>query len=94
MRSNNKTNDNCWLCRRSFASNEGRFPVGPPIKHHIVPKQKYHNKWEDAEIILLCNRCHKQMHKMFTNNELKTMTKEELKQHEKIIDYVKWIRKD
>jgi len=94
MGNNNKKNDSCWLCGRRFNSNNGRFPVGPPTKHHVVPKQKYRNKWMHVDIILLCKRCHKQLHKMFTNIQLKEMTKDEIKNHKKIFNYVKWINKE
>ena len=89
-----KSRQQCWLCERTFYSDEGRFPVGSPMKHHVIPKQKYRDRWEDAEIVVLCKMCHKQLHKMFSNNQLKHMEKDELKQHEKIKEYMKWIRKE
>lgn len=94
MEETDKENHTCWLCGRRFYSNEGRFAVGPPTRHHVIPKQKYHNKWKDADIILLCKNCHKQLHKLFTNIQLKEMTKDEIMKHEKIINYVKWIKKE
>ncbi len=94
MEKNSENSDNCWLCSRRFNSYNGRFPVGPPTKHHFVPKQKYRAKWKDVDVILLCKRCHRQLHKMFTNVQLKTMTKDGLKKHEKVIDYIKWIKKN
>ena len=90
----NQNFNKCWLCGREFHSQQGRFPVGPPTKHHVIPKQKYHGKRKDADMVLVCKMCQRQMHKMFTNKQLKEMTKKELKNHKKICDYVKWIRKD
>ena len=89
----NKINHYCWLCNREFNTSDGRFPVGPSTRHHIIPKQKFREKWKDADIVLLCKRCHKQIHKMFSNNELKNMTKLDIKNHEKVKKYVKWINK-
>ena len=85
----------CELCDRHFYSNEGRFPVSGHTKHHLTPKQKYHGRLKDAEYILICETCHKQINKMFTNNELKKLnTIEKLKKHPKVQKYVKWIRKE
>lgn len=85
----------CELCERRFYSNEGRFPVGGPTKHHLTPKQKYRGKLKDAKYAFICEGCHKQINKVFTNNELKTYnTIAKLKKHPKIISYIKWIRKE
>ena len=89
-----KKNDYCWLCGRKFLSNTGRFPVGPPTRHHVIPKQKYRAKWKDADVILLCKNCHKQLHKLFTNIQLKELTKDEIIKDEEIINYIKWIKKE
>ena len=86
--------DRCKLCKRHFYSDEGRFPVVGPTKHHLIPKQKYHGKWNDAKYIWICNTCHKQINKMFTNNELKQLdTVEKIKNHPKVKKYIKWINK-
>ena len=84
----------CWLCKREFYKLQGRFPVGPPTKHHVIPKQKFHGGWKDVDVVLVCKMCQRQMHKLFTNNQLKEMTKAELMNHKKICNYIKWIRKD
>ncbi len=47
-----------------------QFPVGAPTVHHLVPKQKYRDRWEDAPTASLCSRCHKQIHRLFENNTL------------------------
>ncbi|UCD13131.1 MAG: hypothetical protein JSW60_06105 [Thermoplasmatales archaeon] len=90
----NQNASKCWLCKREFYKQQGRFPVGPPTKHHIIPKQKYHGKWKDADVVPVCKACQHQMHKTFTNYQLKEMTKTELRNHKKIRSYIKWIRKD
>jgi len=77
----------CWLCEREFYTQQGRFPVGPPTKHHVIPRQKYRGRWQDADVVFICKMCQRQMHKMFTNNELKAMAEKELKHHNKILDY-------
>jgi hypothetical protein len=87
-------NDNkCRICEREFNTKQGRYPVGKPTKHHVVPKHKYHGRWRDAEVILICNFCHRQINKFFTNNELKLMTLEQLRNHQKVYNWIKWIRK-
>ena len=83
----------CWICERDYYSNQGRYPVGGPTKHHITPKQKYRGKWKEAEYKFICVRCHRQINKMFTNNELKKIGKK-LKEHLKVQKWVKWIRKE
>ena len=88
-----KKQKQCWICERDFYSNKGRYPVGGPTKHHITPKQKYHGKWKDAEYEYICVKCHRQINKMFTNNELKELGKQ-LKDHPKIKKWKKWIRKE
>jgi 5-methylcytosine-specific restriction endonuclease McrA len=84
----------CNICHRKFNTHQGRFPVGPPTKHHVIPKQKYRRRWIDAEVVLICKSCHRQINKFFTNNELKRMSIEELTNHPKVIQWITWIRKE
>jgi len=86
--------DCCWLCDRRFNTDEGRFFVGQPTRHHITPRQfkKRKNYVEDKENI--CVACHKQINKMFTNKELLNITGDELKNHPKIKKWIRWIRKE
>lgn len=81
----------CEICKRTFHSSEGRFPVGRPTKHHVIPKQKYRDKWQDADVILVCRSCHRQIHRFFSNNDLKHMSVEELKTHPKVKHWIQWI---
>ncbi len=83
----------CQICKRRFDHRKGKFQTGPPTRHHLVPKQKYHGKWKDAEIILICRSCHKQIHSFFTHNELKHMSIDELQTHPKVKKWVSWIQK-
>lgn len=86
--------DKCSLCKRIYYSNEGRFPVSGPTKHHLIPKQKYRGRWKDAKYEWICNTCHKQINKIFTNNELKQLnTIEKLRNHPNVKKYIKWIYK-
>lgn len=85
--------DCCWLCNRKYNTNEGRFPVSCPTEHHIVPKQYKKRKKFIDETEQICVACHHQINKMFTNKELLNMTRDELKNHPKIIKWIRWIRK-
>ena len=86
----------CELCERAFHSLEGRFPVGKPTVHHLVPKQKYRGKWAEVKTIMICSRCHKQLHKLFDNVTLKTQFNdlELLKSNPEMMKFISWIRKE
>ena len=84
----------CKVCGRTFFTDEGRFPVGTPTRHHLIPKQKYRGRQQDAAVILICSFCHKQINKLFTNYELKQMTLSHLKKQSKVRKFVKWVRKE
>jgi hypothetical protein len=86
-------NNKCNICNRDFNSLHGRFEVKKTTKHHVVPKQKYRNRWKDAEVVLICSSCQRQINKMFSNNELKRMTFNELLNHQKVKTWIKWINK-
>ena len=84
----------CWICKRTFNSNDGRFPVSGPSNHHIIPKEYKHRKKFKNEKESICKACHLQINRMFTNKELLNMTTEELKNHPKTKTWIKWIRKE
>ena len=90
------TQNKCGICGRHFYTKEGRFPVGGPIIHHLIPKQKYRGKKTDAEKILVCTYCHKQLHKLFSNVVLKREfdSLSKIKNSNKVKKFVKWIRKE
>ena len=85
---------NCQLCGRPFDNTYGKdrkkFATGPPTVHHLVPKQKGGKK---GERVSLCVPCHKQLHKMYENRELKQYypTLEKLRESEKVKNWVEWI---
>ncbi|MGG3914696.1 HNH endonuclease [Rossellomorea vietnamensis] len=60
--------------------------------HHLTPKEVGGTFLPTAE---LCIPCHKQIHSLYTNEELgaRLNTIEELRKDEKIHAFIKWIRK-
>lgn len=73
----------CALC--------GRTGVETTV-HHLTPKEMGGSLLPTAE---LCKPCHKQIHALYTNEELavRLSTLEELKADEQIRRYLRWIRK-
>jgi predicted HNH restriction endonuclease len=86
----------CAVCSREFYSATGRFLVGKPVVHHLIPKQKFRGKHNDAGIISICARCHRQLHKLYDNNTLKNRYSsiEEIKSDPEMKKFVKWVRKE
>lgn len=84
--------DKCWICDRVFYSNEGRFPVSGPTGHHINPIQFKHRSRYKMEIENICEDCHKQINRMFTNKELLKLGRKILDE-QKTKDWIEWIRK-
>ncbi|MGQ4665553.1 HNH endonuclease [Metabacillus halosaccharovorans] len=60
--------------------------------HHLTPKEMGGTFLSTAK---LCIACHKQIHALYTNEELaaRLSTIQELKQDEKLKSFIKWIRK-
>ncbi|WP_455391957.1 hypothetical protein [[Eubacterium] cellulosolvens] len=89
-------NQACVVCDREFYSAEGRFPVGKPVIHHLIPKQKFRGRRFEVTTITICSRCHKQLHKLYDNYELKKnyCTLAEIKNDPEMQKFVRWIRKD
>ena len=80
----------CELCERDVLK-EGSE------KHHLIPGKR---KWKkirrkDIKTIRVCWNCADQIHKLFTNSELRREynTLEKLKASEKIQKWVAWINK-
>jgi len=80
----------CELCGRDVELTE----------HHLIPKQKAQNIHkingvERQNKGYICVPCHKQVHALFDNRELKqkynTITK--LKAHPEIQKFIEWVRK-
>lgn len=74
----------CELCRR-----EGITKV---TEHHLRPREQGGKYGATA---WLCEDCHKQIHALYTNKELAALfyTIERLEKDEKIVRYLKYIRK-
>ncbi|MGD6817722.1 HNH endonuclease [Metabacillus sp. 84] len=78
-----KTIGTCRLCRRK--------DVEITI-HHLVPKEMGGTFLPTAP---LCIPCHKQIHALYTNDELAARLSaiEDLQRDEKLSKFIKWIRK-
>ncbi|MGI8314480.1 HNH endonuclease [Halobacillus mangrovi] len=73
----------CDLCERS--------PV-TTTEHHLIPRQY---GGVEGPTVLLCSACHRQIHALFTNEELAAFyhTLERLKDHPDVRKYIKWVKK-
>ena len=71
----------CPLCKRE--GNEDLFE-----KHHLIPQNK------KSKTVFLCRQCHRQIHLMFTNGELKREfnTIGALQLSERMVRYIKWVQ--
>ena len=85
---------NCELCNR----------VEVLSSHHLIPKQVHSKNWckklftrdeMNNRRANLCNLCHKTVHKFFTHSELGKLynSVELLLTNQKIINHVKWVKK-
>jgi hypothetical protein len=74
---------NCNLCGR-FTNEDNRE------KHHLIPRAKGGKSTE-----YVCVDCGNQIHKLFTNNELKKdfNTIEKLKANDKVQTWIRWVQK-
>lgn len=72
----------CELCDRE---------VSRTTVHHLVPQTEGGRKKSTVE---LCISCHRQIHALYTNRQLglRLNTLEKLKNDEKILRYLKWIK--
>jgi hypothetical protein len=73
----------CELCEREvdhFAS------------HHLIPKSR--NK-KSKELTILCNACHKMVHRIFTNKELESEYYDlpRIKNHPDLRKFLAWVQK-
>jgi 5-methylcytosine-specific restriction enzyme A len=73
----------CELC--------GRNEIETTI-HHLLPKEMGGNYGPTAN---LCVPCHKQIHALYTNEEIaaRLITLRELREDPQINSFIKWIRK-
>ncbi len=74
----------CLLCGRPLAE--------PSNKHHLIPISQ---GGRSTPTIILHNICHRKIHTVFTEKELKTYyhTIERLQKHEEMMKFIKWVRK-
>jgi len=72
--------------------------------HHLIPKSLHKNKWfkkrftkeEMNQGIYICEYdCHPEIHRFIDEKEMgrEYNTLEKLRNHPKVINYIKWIRK-
>lgn len=80
----------CDRCKEHFCRLCERDGVETTL-HHFIPKQKN----TDGRKVRICVGCHKQLHALFTNNELKHDfdSLEAMKADEKVMKFVAWIKK-
>ncbi|MFG6120431.1 HNH endonuclease [Thalassobacillus sp. B23F22_16] len=73
----------CDLC--------GRSPVTTTV-HHLIPKEY---GGADGPTAQLCSTCHRQIHALFTNEELAGFyhTLERLADHPDMAKYLRWVKK-
>lgn len=76
--------ESCVLCGRTMTSRE------EAEKHHLIPRVK-----KGKETIRVCVDCGNQIHRLFTNVELKYTynSLEALKQDPRMQKWIKWVRK-
>ena len=57
-------------------------------RHHVVPKSKGGRETES-----ICRTCHRQLHLVFTNNELEreVNTIEKIRSHPRMQKYLSWV---
>ncbi|MBD3261405.1 MAG: hypothetical protein GF334_06925 [Candidatus Altiarchaeales archaeon] len=74
----------CTLCGRDIP--ERRYVE----KHHLTPRSK-----KGRETIIVCSDCGNQVHRLFTNNELRDTynTVEVLLSDPRMQKWIRWIRK-
>lgn len=72
--------EQCAICRRVIET----------TTHHLTPKDRKNS--DTAEI---CKPCHKQIHAVFTNHELKQdyNTVDALRESERMQSFIAWIQK-
>ncbi|MFB6300016.1 MAG: hypothetical protein ABEH65_07115 [Halobacteriales archaeon] len=78
----------CALCRRQFPTERIDDPQLIQ-EHHLVPERR-----AESPTVLLCRPCHKQIHALFTNDELRSDydTIEALRDADRLAEYLAWIR--
>lgn len=72
----------CVLCQRLL-------PNKHMTTHHLTPKER-----KESDTIDICRPCHKQLHVLFTNHELKHEynTADALREDDDMASFVSWIQ--
>lgn len=75
----------CALCGRA---------VPHLTEHHLIPRARG-KKGQVLPVVWLCPACHKQLHALFTLDQLATElnTVEALRQQPDMARFIKWVRK-
>ena len=70
----------CAICERSVET----------TRHHLTPQNR-----KESPIARICDPCHRQIHAVFSNHELKQRfnTVADLKESEEMRKFASWIRK-
>lgn len=79
----------CALCRRVFPTERIRDPQAIQ-EHHLRPEER-----ASSPTVIVCRPCHKQIHAVFTNEELRADydTIENLRAATRLSGYLSWIRR-
>ncbi|MFB6119420.1 hypothetical protein [Halosegnis sp.] len=78
----------CALCRRRIPAEH--IPDPQVVQeHHLWPERR-----AESPTVELCRPCHKQIHALFTNEELRETyhTVERLREADRLAEYLAWIR--
>lgn len=70
----------CAICERSVET----------TRHHLTPQNR-----KESPVARICDPCHRQIHAVFTNHELRQRfnTVTDLKESEEMQKFASWIRK-
>ena len=78
----------CALCRRVIP--DGRISDPQVVQeHHLQPENR-----AESPTVMLCRPCHKQIHAVYTNKELREDydTIDALREASRLQEYIEWIR--
>jgi hypothetical protein len=78
----------CALCRREIYE-ERISDSGAVQEHHLIPENR-----AESPTVDLCRPCHKQIHAVFTNEEIRESydTVDALRDADRLQEYLEWIR--
>ncbi|CAJ52368.2 hypothetical protein [Haloquadratum walsbyi] len=78
----------CALCRRIVPDERLQDPQAVQ-EHHLRPEER-----AESPTVMVCRPCHKQIHALFTNDELRSEydTINALRSASRLTEYLSWIR--